>query len=238
MVLLVASLLAAACGGGSDRSVLVFAAASLTDAFSDLEAAYESEHPGIDVQLNLAGSSTLREQILEGAPADVFASADEEIMDQVVGAGMATSPGQVFATNQLQVAVPAGNPADVTGLSDLADPALLVGVCASAVPCGRFATEVFERAGVAPAPDTTEPDVRALLTKIAEGELDVGIVYVTDVVAAEGDVEGIEIPPDVNVQATYPIAVLDESEDGAEFVAFVLSDEGQAILARAGFGAP
>ena len=235
---LMLGLLLAACGGGSERTVLVFAAASLTDAFADLETAFEAEHPDLDVQLNLAGSSALREQILEGAPADVFAAADERIMAEVVAAELTAAAPEVFAVNALALVVPAGNPGSVTGLDAVADESLLVGVCAPAVPCGRFAAELFDRAGITPMPDTTEPDVRALLTKVAEDELDVGVVYVTDAVAAGRDVERIDIAADVNVEARYPIAALTDSEGAADFVAFVQSDEGRAILADHGFGLP
>lgn len=238
MVFVISALLVTACAGGSDREVLVFAAASLTDAFGDLERAYEADNPGVDIRLNLAGSSSLREQILQGAPADVFAVADEAVMAQIVAADVGADVSRTFATNTLQMVVPAGNPGGVTGLADVADASLLVGVCAASVPCGRFANEVFERAGVMPAPDTTEPDVRSLLTKVAEDELDVGVVYVTDVVSAGSAVEGIEIPADVNVEARYPITSLGGAGEAADFVAFVLSDEGARILAKNGFGAP
>lgn len=236
--LLMLGVLLAACGGGSGRTVLVFAAASLTDAFAELEIAFEADHPDVDVQLNLAGSSALREQILEGAPADVFAAADERIMAEVVTADLVAGSPEIFAVNALALVVPAGNPGGVTGLESVADESLLVGVCAPAVPCGRFAAELFDRAGVTPRPDTTEPDVRALLTKVAEDELDLGVVYVTDAVAAGPDVERIDIVAGVNVEARYPIAALSDSESAAEFVAFVQSEAGQAILARQGFEAP
>ncbi|MEM7285533.1 MAG: molybdate ABC transporter substrate-binding protein [Actinomycetota bacterium] len=239
LVICTLSLVAVACGrGDSERAVLVFAAASLTDAFAEIEAAYEAEHPDVDIQVNVAGSSALREQILEGAPADVFASADELIMGQVVDAGFGTGEPRIFATNRLQLAVPAGNPGEVRGLADVGDEDLLVGVCAVTVPCGRFATEVFARAGVEAAPDTTEPDVRALLTKLATDELDVGVVYATDVIAADGEVEGLEIADDVNIEARYPILALTGSDQANDFVDFVASGDGQAILVAQGFGTP
>jgi len=243
--LAVAALLTAACnlgvptGGEPQRELLVSAAASLTDAFADIEAAFEDANPGVDVMLNLAGSSALREQILEGAPADVFASANQSNMDRVVHAGEAADP-RIFATNRLQIAVPAGNPARISGLDDFANGALLIGLCAEGVPCGDFGRRALDNAGVTPAIDTNEPDVRALLTKLSEGELDAGIVYVTDVRSTDG-VEGIDLPTAVNVIAEYPIAVLTNAPNpvaAAAFVAFVLSDAGQAILADHGFSAP
>ncbi len=243
---LVALLLVSACSGAAERSaeltgeLLVSAAASLTDAFGDLEAAFEEAHPDVDIMLNLGASSALREQILEGAPADVFASANASNMDQVVEADEA-SESKVFATNRLQIAVPPGNPGGLAGLDDFADEALLIGLCEEEVPCGDFGRQALENAGVTPSIDTNEPDVRALLTKIEADELDAGIVYVTDVASTDGGVEGIDIPDELNVLAEYPIAALSSAPNpdaAAAFVAFVLSEEGQAILAEYGFGAP
>lgn len=246
-LLLVALIGTVACGGddaghagdgSAGGSVLVFAAASLTDAFADVEAAFEAAHPGTDVQLNLAGSSSLREQILAGAPADVFASANANNMDAVVEAGAIDGEPRVFVRNALQIAVPAGNPGGVTGLESLADDDLLVGLCAEGVPCGDLARDALDQAGVEASLDTNEPDVRALLTKIAVGELDAGIVYATDVLVADGDVEAVDLPPAVDVRATYPIAVLGRTPHpgpAEDFVEFVLSEAGQEILAAHGF---
>ncbi|MFV0259097.1 MAG: molybdate ABC transporter substrate-binding protein [Acidimicrobiales bacterium] len=260
LMTLVPAVVAAGCGGSAgdgaastepvgaatdegviEGPVLVFAAASLTDAFGEMEAAFEAAHPAVDVQLNLAGSSSLREQILEGAPADVFASANEANMDQVGEAGETAGDPEVFAENRLQIAVPAGNPGGVTGLDDFADPELLIGLCAEGVPCGDFARESLAEAGVVPDVDTNEPDVRALLTKVGADELDAGIVYVTDVRAAGDLVEGIDIPEEDNVVATYPIAELagaPNPDAAAGFVEFVRSEDGRAILASYGFVAP
>lgn len=235
----IAGALAACSGGGEDPQVLVFAASSLTDAFGDLETAFEAAHPGVDVELNLAGSSRLREQLLAGAPADVFAAADLSTMAAVVDAGLAEAP-VVFAENRLALAVPVDNPGRVQGLDDLERPELLVGLCAAGVPCGDFAREALSQAGVEASVDTDEPDVRALLTKLAAGELDAGIVYATDV-AASDDVASIPLPPSVDVVAAYPITVLADAPaggDAADFVAFVTSAEGQAILAAHGFQTP
>ena len=235
--LVAATLLATACGGGGDHEVLVFVAASLTEAFTELEAAHEAANPDVEITLNLAGSSSLREQILEGAPADVFASADEVTMAPVVDAGLVTAGPDVFATNTLQIAVPAGNPAGVAGPADLADDDLLVGLCAAAVPCGRLADAMFANAGVEPAADTREPDVRALVGKVRDGELDAGVAYRTDIDAVDG-VDGVVIDSAVNVESRYPIAALSTDEDTLAFMAFVGSDAGQRILAEHGFGPP
>jgi molybdate transport system substrate-binding protein len=256
-VVCVPALVLAACGDDDDGAssstpdaradepalggdITVFAAASLTDAFTELGTAFESENEDVSVEFNFGASSALREQILAGAPADVFASANTSNMDQVVDGGAATGP-ENFATNQLQIAVPAGNEAGLTGLDDFANADLLIGLCAAEVPCGEFGREALANAGVAPSVDTNEPDVRSLLTKVEAGDLDAGIVYVTDVLAAGDAVESIDIPADENVIATYPIAALTGAADADvadAFVEFVLSDEGQQVLDSYGFDAP
>ncbi|MEN8233649.1 MAG: molybdate ABC transporter substrate-binding protein [Actinomycetota bacterium] len=241
---LAAFLFLAACAGASDSiddPILVSAAASLTDAFVAMEGAFETSHPGVDVVLNFGGSSMLREQILAGAPADVFASANEANMALIADADIVAGEPVSFATNLLAVAVPAGNPGGVSGLGDFADEELLIGLCAQGVPCGDFGREVLRSAGVTPSVDTEEPNVRALLTKVEAGELDAGLVYVTDVASTNGTVEGIDIPEEENVIARYPIAALADApnpDGAAAFVAFVLSDDGRAVLAEYGFGAP
>jgi molybdate transport system substrate-binding protein len=227
-------------GGEIEGELTVFAAASLVDVFTELAGVLEARHPGVTVRLELGASSSLREQVLAGAPADVFAAADERNVAAVVGAGEASSPVR-FATNELQIAVPAGNPAGVDGLADLADEDLLVGLCAVEVPCGSLAREAFDRAGLTPRPDTEEPDVRALLAKVRSGDLDAGVVYRTDVRASAPAVEGIDLPDDVAVETSYPLVVLDrtgERDVADAFVALVTSEEGRAVLAAAGFGHP
>ena len=231
----------AACGGSGDgdREILVSAAASLTDAFGQMEAAFEAVNPEIDVLLNFASSSTLREQILEGAPVDVYASANTANMDLVIAAGGAEED-VTLVTNSLQIAVPEGNPGEIVGLEDFSNPDLLIGLCVAGVPCGEFGREALRRAGIVPEVDTEEPDVRALLTKIESGELDAGITYVTDVQSSEA-IEGIEIPREFNVVAEYPIAVLANAphpRQAEAFLKFVLSEEGRAILQGYGFGSP
>lgn len=231
----------AARGGKLASEVLVSAAASLTDAFGAVATTFEDGHPGVDVVLNLAGSSALREQVLEGAPVDVFASADTDTMDQVVAADAIEGEPRVFATNRLQIAVPPGNPGGVTSLDDFGDDELLLGLCAPDVPCGNFARQALEAVGVTPAVDTNEPDVRALLTKVEADELDAAITYVTDVASTDGGVVGIDIPDSDNVVASYPIAVLASAPNAATaraFVDFVLGPDGQALLVDAGFSSP
>ena len=244
----------AACGNGDGAepdagpegadvrgTVLVFAAASLTDSFTTMAAAFEDDHPDAEVELNLAGSSALREQILAGAPADVLAVADASIMDEVAAGGAVRGDPTVFARNRMQIAVPAGNPGGVTSLDDFAEADLLIGLCASGVPCGDLGRRVLAEAGVDPAVDTNEPDVRALRTKIAVAELDAGLVYASDVVGAGGDLEGIDVPAGVDAHADYPIAVLVDAphpSGAAAFVDHVRSAEGQLILRAAVFAPP
>lgn len=233
-----------ACGGNDDPAVgstiTVFAAASLTDAFTQLAVDFETDHTESTVELNFGASSALREQIRSGAPADVFASANLATMEQLAEAGALAGAPRVFATNALEIAVPVGNPAGLTGLADFGRDELVLGLCAEQVPCGQLAREMLAAAGVTPAPDTDEPDVRALLTKVAAGELDAGIVYRTDVLADDG-VEGIVVPEDQNVVADHPIAVLADAGEPAAataFVEFVVGPDGQQLLATYGFEGP
>jgi molybdate transport system substrate-binding protein len=233
---------AGASGSGDPQgSITVFAAASLVDAFDEIGSAFEDANPGVSVDFSYDGSSSLRDQILGGAPADVFASANPSNMDPVAEGGGLDGDPETFVTNELEIAVPAGNEAGVDGLDDFDNDSLLIGLCAEQVPCGELGREALANAGVTPAPDTEELDVRSLLEKVGSGDLDAGIVYVTDVQAAGGRVDGIEIPDGDNVVAEYPIATLAESgnPDVAQaFVDFVLSDDGQQILESYGFGPP
>lgn len=235
----VAAFLFPACGGESEV-LLVSAAASLTDVFAVFEGEFEAMHPSVDVILNLGATSTLRRQIVEGAPADVFASADLPDMQAVVDAGPVLGEPSVFAGNRLEIAVGEGNPTAVTGLADLAESDRAVGLCAPTVPCGRLARDVLAATGINPSLDSEEPNVRALVNKIADGELDVGIVYHTDVVA-NPRVEGIAIADEVNPVNEYAIVALGRSEHpvlAVEFVEFVLSARGRDVLEGAGFGLP
>lgn len=235
--------LVAGCGESRDPGddLLVSAAASLTDAFTEIASAFQAAHPSVRVRLNLAGSSALRAQILEGAPADVFASADPSHMDRLDAAGELAGEPRIFAQNALQIAVPPDNPGAVTGLEDFARSELLLGLCARGVPCGDLARVALTRAGVEPAIDTGEPDVRALLGKVELGELDAAIVYATDVIGSDGGVRGIDLPARAAVVARYPVAVLagaPNPEAAHAFVEFVLSEQGRTILARHGFSLP
>ena len=222
-------------------TLTVFAAASLTDVFTGLGQQLESDNPELTVQFNFAGSSALATQLTQGAPADVFASANPAQMAVVTDAGLAAGEPTVFTANVLQIAVPAGNPAGVTGLADFGREELALAVCAPDVPCGAAAEDVFAAAGVTPLPDTQEEDVRAALTKVELGEVDAALVYATDVTAAGDAVEGIAVPEAEEAVNDYPLVTLAEAPnaDAARaFVDLVLSDEGQQALEDAGFRAP
>jgi molybdate transport system substrate-binding protein len=227
--------------GGLSGTLTVFAAASLTDVFTDLGNQLMAENPDLDIQFNFAGSSALATQITQGAPADVFASANQPQMKVVTDTDLQAEDPKIFTENVLEIAVPEGNPGDVTGLADFANPDLTLAICAADVPCGAAATKVFETAGITAVPDTLEEDVRAALTKVELGEVDAALVYASDVQSAGSGVEGIEFPEAEDAINEYPICVLADAPnpDAAQaFVDLVLSDEGQEALDAAGFRAP
>jgi molybdate transport system substrate-binding protein len=228
-------------GGGLSGTLTVFAAASLTDVFGELGDQLTADNPGLDVQFNLAGSSALATQLTQGAPADVFASANEAQMAVVTDAGLPAADPTVFTENALEIAVPKGNPGQVTGLADFGDADLTLAVCAADVPCGAAAAAVFADAGITPRPDTEEEDVKAALTKVQLGEVDAALVYATDVQAAGSDVEGIEFPEAEREINSYPICTLKAApnpEAAQAFVDLVQSAAGQRALTDAGFRAP
>jgi molybdate transport system substrate-binding protein len=255
LVLTVAATVAlglSACTGSTDGSaaaasddevlsgtLTVFAAASLTDVFTTLGDQLEQQHPQLTVQFSFAGSSALAAQLTQGAPADVFASANTAQMDAV--AALHAGEPQVFARNVLEIAVPAGNPGGVTGLADFADADLALAVCAPAVPCGAAAQAVFAAAGVTARPDTQEEDVKAALTKVQLGEVDAALVYATDVRSAGSAVEGIAFPEAEQQVNDYPVVALSAAPDPAAaqaFVDLVTSDAGRQVLTAAGFRTP
>lgn len=216
----------------------MFAAASLTEAFTAVGDAFMLENPGVSVTFEFAGSSDLAGQLVNGAPADVFAAADQKNMATVVDEATVAGAPEVFATNTLQIVTAAGNPSAVQSLADLADPALVVVLCAEEVPCGRYSRQLLDNAGVSVTPRSLEQNVKGVLSKVSLGEADAGIVYRTDVIAAGDAVTGVDVDPAVAVTAEYPVVTISSSDVAAAFVAFLLGDEGQRILAEFGFGPP
>ena len=221
-------------------SITVFAASSLKGAFTDIGTAFQAAYPGTTVTFNFGPSSGLATQITQGAPADVFASASKKTMETVTSAGDATNT-EVFATNTMEIATPPSGGTVVASLADLAKPGVKVAVCQKDVPCGVAAATLFDQNKLTVTPSTQEVDVKAVLSKVELGEVDAGIVYVTDVKAAGDKVKGIEIAADKNVETRYPIAPITQSKNAATaqaFVDFVLSRAGQTILTSAGFAQP
>jgi molybdate transport system substrate-binding protein len=227
--------------GSDERTLTVFAAASLASAFTELADEFEDEHPDVDVRVSFSGSSGLAAQIVEGAPADVFAAADERTMAVVEDAEATGGSPVVFATNTLQIVVGRDGPGVVRSVEDIGDPDARVVLCAPQVPCGAAARTALGAAGVEVDPVSEEQSVSDVLGKVAAGEADAGLVYRTDVLAAADRVEGVDLPTEAQVVNRYPLVALDGAVDAAlaaEFVAFIAGDDARATLAAAGFGAP
>jgi molybdate transport system substrate-binding protein len=225
---------------GVKGTITVLAASSLTEAFTTLGKQFEAANPGTKVVFSFAASSALANQVTQGAPADVFASASPKNMTQVTSAGDATSPTN-FVKNVMEIATPPSNPKSIATVADLAKPGVKVALCQSQVPCGATAATVFANAKVKVTPVTEEADVKSVLTKVETGEVDAGVVYVTDVRSAGTKVKGITISSEVNASTEYPIAALTHAPNAAgakAFVAYVLSAAGSAILTQDGFQAP
>jgi molybdate transport system substrate-binding protein len=243
----------AACGGAASQSsaspspdqvtgsLTVLAAASLTDGFNKIGEQFKAKHSGVDLKFSYAGSPTLVTQIQQGAPADVFASADQPNMQKVVDGALNSGAPKIFARNKLEIVVEAGNPKQIHTVADLAKPAIKFDACAPGVPCGTYATSVFNKAGVKVTPVSHEDNVKAVVTKVSLGEADAGIVYTTDVKSGGAKVEGVTIPDDINVTASYPIVQLKAApnQKAAEaFIGFVTGSKGQKTLASYGFLRP
>lgn len=245
IVLAGAGLLVAGCGGADDAAkdetiVTVLAAASLTESFSEIGVAFEQVNPGARVVFSFGPSSGLVSQVIEGAPADILATADTVTMQTAVDAGVVAAPA-VFASNSLAIAVPAANPANISDLTGLAKPGVLVAVCEPQVPCGAGAQKVITASGLPIEPVTFDTDVKAVLTKVILDEVDAGMVYATDVKAAGDDVIGIAIPTDIAASVSYSISAITASTGGdltELFLEFMMSAAAQSILAQAGFGPP
>jgi molybdate transport system substrate-binding protein len=226
---------------GTTGTVTVFAAASLKTAFTEIAGRFEAANPGTDVTLSFAGSSDLVTQITQGAPADVFASADTRNMGKLKDQGLVEGEPRDFATNTLAIVVPAGNPAGITGFDDLARPGARVVVCAKQVPCGAAADTVEQETGTRLSPVSEESSVTDVLGKVVSGEADAGLVYVTDARSAGNKVQQIPFPEAATAVNTYPIAAVKGARNtpaADAFVEFVLGPEGRAALAAAGFGQP
>lgn len=248
-----AALLLAGCGGGSSggsapsapaappqaQTLTVLAAASLTETFNGLEKQFETDHPGVDVKLSYGGSSDLAQQIVNGAPADVFAAASDATMKTVTDAGLAAAPPKVFATNVLQIATAPGNPKGIASFGDLAKPDVKVVVCAPQVPCGAAADKIEKSTGVTLKPVSEEADVKSTLGKVTSGDADAGLVYVTDVNAAKSAVQGVSFPEAKQATTNYPIAVVKNAPAAPlaqQFEDMVTGEAGQKALQAAGFG--
>src|SRR5690348_11845506 len=246
----VVAIVLAACGGNAGNAatsasatplsgtVNVFAAASLTDAFNAVGTSFQAAHSGVALKFNFAGTPTLVTQIEQGAPADVFASADTTNMDKLKGDGFTTGNPQVFARNKLEIVVAPGNPKGIATLADLAKSGVTYITEAPTVPAGKYALQALKTAGVTVTPKSLETDVKSVVSKIELGEADAGIVYSTDVTAAGSKVAGVPIPDADNVIAQYPIAAVKATTNEAAanaFIAYVLSAAGQARLQSFGF---
>lgn len=251
-IVVLAMLILGACRGARSNSephtLTVYAAASLTDAFTEMGKGFESSHPGVIVAFNFGGSQNLRTQIEQGAPVDVFASANAKEMDALVAQNMLQTGGsKVFLTNQLVVILPKENPAGIDSLEDLGTPGLKLVLAAEEVPAGRYAREILEKLNAMFGAEyrdkvlanvvSNEDNIRQAVTKVQLGEADASIVYVSDAVAVP-ELQRIEIPSDMNVIAEYPIARLAGSSNpelANDFIEYVLSPDGQAMLKKWGF---
>ena len=240
----------AACGSDDDSSssgdavlagdLTVFGAASLTEAFEDVQKTLESSAPDLNLTYSFAGSQDLVQQIREGAPADVFASADEKNMQELVDDGLVENP-EVFARNELAIAVEPGNPKGIKGLEDLSRSDVTVVLADPSVPVGSYSQQVLDEAGVTVKPASLELDVKATLAKVTSGEADAAIVYQTDVESSGGKADAVDLPDDQNAIATYPIAVVKGSGNKAAARAYVdeiISGSGQDALKAKGFLPP
>jgi molybdate transport system substrate-binding protein len=251
---LAATLALAGCGSGDDPgsssggssgketgTLTVLGAASLTEAFTTLAKDFEADHPGVKVKLSFDSSATLAEQVTQGAPADVLATADQDTMQTVVDAKAAEGDPEVFATNHLQMVVPPSNPAGITQFSDLDKLGVKYVVCVDTAPCGKLAVKVLDATGITAKPVSEEVDVKAVLSKVELDEADAGLVYATDAVAGGDKVEAIDVPTTNENLNTYPIAVLADAKKpqlAQDWVDLVTGSQGQQVLADAGFGKP
>lgn len=230
----------ASAASGESGTLTVFAAASLTEAFNNLKQDFEKSHPNVKVNISYGGSSTLVQQITNGAPADVFASADQKNMDKLTKAGDNAGQPVIFASNVLEIAVPQGNPKHITSLADLNKPGMSVVVCAPQVPCGTATTKVEQAAHVTLKPKSEEQDVKSVLSKVKSGDADAGLVYVSDVKTAGPQIAGVNFPQANAAVNQYPIVAVKGSKNSAaanDFIALITSAEGKKALTDAGLTA-
>lgn len=229
-------------GDEPDAKVLrVYAAASLKQAFTEIGATFEEKNPGGTVEFNFAGSSDLVTQLQQGAPADIFASADTKNMDKATNDKLVAGEPTLFASNTLQIAVPPKNPKGINSLADLTKPGLKVVICAPQVPCGSATKTVEKAANVTLKPASEESSVNDVLNKVTAGEADAGLIYRTDVAGADGKVDGVDFPQSSEAVNKYPIAALNSSKQAdlaKQFIALVTGTAGQKVLADAGFAKP
>lgn len=231
----------AGCTGSPERRVTVLAAASLTETFEELAATFEADHPGVQVDLVLESSASLAEQVRQGAPGDVLATADERSMRSVASAGALEGATELFASNRIVIAVPTGDDARVSELDDLEDPDVRYVVCVPAAPCGHVARAALELNGIDTPPASEEVDVKAVLTKVRLGEADAGLVYATDVRSSGGSVRALDLPGGRATVTRYAAAVLRDAEEPAlarAWLDLLTSSRGRAVLDDAGFGRP
>jgi len=249
-----AALLLTGCGGGSSgssaaptsaapvpKTLTVLAAASLTETFTALGKQFETDNPGVTVKFNFAGSSDLAQQIVNGAPADVFAAASDATMKTVTDANLTAAKPAVFATNVLEIATPPGNPKAIASFADLAKPGVKVVVCAPQVPCGAATVKIEQSTGVKLTPVSEEADVKSVLAKVETGDADAGLVYLTDVKAAGNKVQGVSFPEASTAPTNYPIAALKNAPQpdlANQFVTLVTGEQGQKTMEQAGLAAP
>lgn len=249
------ALLLAGCGGSSGgtsapasqgaapqaQTLTVLAAASLTETFNALGKQFQTDHPGVTVKFNYAGSSDLAQQIVNGAPADVFAAASDATMKTVTDANLTAAKPVTFAKNVLQIATPPGNPKGIATFADLAKPGVKVVVCAPQVPCGAAAQKIEKATNTTLKPVSEEADVKSVLSKVQTGDADTGLVYVTDVNSAGNKVQGVNFPEASQASTNYPIAVLKNApaaDLADQFVTMVTGEPGQKALEQAGFAKP
>lgn len=244
VALLLGASLAGCTSGGErthDQTLTVLAAASLTGTFTELAKQFEEAHPGVRVKLVFDSSATLADKVIDGAPGDVLATADEPTMDRAdQGGGTQSSPLE-FATNVEQVAVPAANPAGITSFADLQKDGVDYVTCVTTAPCGATAEELLAAGGITHEPVSQEVDVKAVLAKVVDDEADAGLVYATDVAAAGDKVTGIDIPGADEAPNTYWAAVTATTKEktlARQWLALLTSPDGRALLAEAGFGPP